>query len=61
MERFNCYDLQEKMVEEFGTVPELEGGPEGFAHLLVILGKLTPQQLAKQEKRATIDSYLNLM
>ena len=50
LERFHCYDLQAKMVEEFGTVPELETGTDGFAHLLVMLGMLTPQQLAKREK-----------
>lgn len=50
MERFHCYELQEKMVKEFGTIPELEMGKNGFAHLLVLLGMLTPQQLAKPEK-----------
>ena len=38
------------MIEEFGTVPELETGKDGFAHLLVALGMLTPEQLAKGEK-----------
>ena len=52
LERFHCYDLQHKMVEEFGTIPELEMGKHGFAHLLVLLGMLTPQQLAKPEKIA---------
>ena len=50
LERFQAYDLQEKMKEEFGEVPELETGTDGFAHLLVALGKMTPLQLAKSEK-----------
>ncbi|KAK3168533.1 hypothetical protein OEA41_004981 [Lepraria neglecta] len=50
LERFKAYDLQQKMIEEWGTVPELETGKDGFAHLLVALGMLTPEQLAKGEK-----------
>ena len=50
LERFHCYDLQDKMIKELGTIPELEMGKDGFAHLLVLLGMLTPQQLAKPEK-----------
>ena len=55
LERFHCYDLQHKMVKEFGTIPELEMGKHGFAHLLVLLGMLTPQQLAKPEKTVVND------
>ncbi|KAI4279621.1 MAG: hypothetical protein L6R35_006047 [Caloplaca aegaea] len=50
LERFKCYDAQAKMVEEFGHVPELETGKEGVAHLLVALGMLRPEELAKGEK-----------
>ncbi|KAL8648934.1 MAG: hypothetical protein Q9210_004698 [Variospora velana] len=50
LERFKCYDAQAKMVEEFGHVPELETGKEGVAHLLVKLGMLRPEELARGEK-----------
>lgn len=40
LERFQCFDLQAKMKEEFSTIPELETGDTGFAHLLVALGRL---------------------
>lgn len=43
------------MVQEFSTVPELETGTDGFAHFLVMLGMLTPQQLAKVEKSVVKD------
>lgn len=52
LERFKCYDLQEKMAQEWGHVPELETGKDGYAHLLVALGMMKPEQLAKGEKRA---------
>jgi hypothetical protein len=55
LERFHCCDLHDQMVQEFSTVPELETGTDGFAHLLVMLGMLTPQQLAKVEKSVVKD------
>ena len=50
LERFGCYDLQEKMREEFGDVPELETGKDGTAHLLVALGMMKQEELARAEK-----------
>lgn len=50
LERFQCYDLQDKMAKEFGYIPELETGKDGVAHLLVALGMLKPQELATHEK-----------
>lgn len=50
LERFKCLKLQARMEQEFGTIPELETGPSGFAHLLNILGMLRPSQLAKAER-----------
>ncbi len=38
------------MIEEFGTIPELETGAHGVAHLLVMLGMVSPKQLAKPER-----------
>ncbi|KAL8787446.1 MAG: hypothetical protein Q9213_002223 [Squamulea squamosa] len=55
LERFKCFDLQEEMVKEFGHIPELETGKDGYAHLLVALGMLKPEQLAKGEKRVSND------
>ena len=51
LERFKCYDLQERLVEEFRHVPELETGPDGVAHLLVALGMCKPDELAVEERR----------
>ncbi|KAL8911916.1 MAG: hypothetical protein Q9171_003000 [Xanthocarpia ochracea] len=51
LERFKCFNMQEKMVQEFGNVPELETGKNGFAHLLVALGMLRPEVLAGGEKK----------
>ncbi|KAL8995319.1 MAG: hypothetical protein Q9169_004923 [Polycauliona sp. 2 TL-2023] len=50
LERFKCYDLQEKMEKEFGGIPELETGKNGVAHLLCALGMLPPKVVAKGEK-----------
>lgn len=51
LERFKRYDLQDRMVEEFGHVPELETGTNGVAHLLVALGMCKPDDLAVEERR----------
>lgn len=56
LERFKAYDLQQKMIEEWDTIPELETGKDGFAHLLVALGMLTPEQLAKGEKMVVMEA-----
>ena len=50
LERFKAYDLQEKMKQEWGNVPEVETGKGGFAHLLVALGMAEKGQLARGEK-----------
>ncbi|KAL8673690.1 MAG: hypothetical protein Q9168_001905 [Polycauliona sp. 1 TL-2023] len=50
LERFKCYDLQDKMEKEFGGIPELETGKDGVAYLLCALGMLEPKVLAKGEK-----------
>ncbi|KAL8726335.1 MAG: hypothetical protein Q9166_006783 [cf. Caloplaca sp. 2 TL-2023] len=55
LERFKCYDLQEKMVAEYGNIPELETGKNGYAHLLVALGMMRPEQLVQGEKKAVND------
>lgn len=44
------------MQQEFDSIPELETGADGFAHLLVALGMLTPQQLAKPEKQTVLST-----
>ena len=38
------------MIDEFGHIPELETGKSGVAHLLVALGMLKPEELARGEK-----------
>ena len=50
LERFDARDLQEKMKKEWGTIPELETGESGVAHLLVLLGMMSPETLAKSER-----------
>lgn len=47
LERFRCYGLQKKMEANFGTIPELDTGDDGFAHLLIALGMI-PQQFRNQ-------------
>ena len=50
LERFGRREEQERMVREFGEVPELETGREGVAHLLVALGRCRPEDLAVHER-----------
>lgn len=36
------------MEKEFGTVPDYETGRNGYAHILVALGRLKPQTLGSE-------------
>ncbi|KAL8943789.1 MAG: hypothetical protein Q9211_000872 [Gyalolechia sp. 1 TL-2023] len=47
--------FHDKMVQEFGHVPELETGKNEVAHLLVALGMLRPEVLAGGEKKRVED------
>jgi len=48
LEANRCYQKQEEMEKEFGTVPDYETGRNGYAHILVALGRLKPQTLGSE-------------
>ncbi len=61
LERFHAYDLQEKLQQEFGTIPELETGEYGVAHLLVALGKCKQVDFACGQTPAARDDSQTLV